>query len=55
MKDIAAASNLKRKNIATYRQLVLELDYKVPNTDPTKCIAKVAKQNVKPLTLWKKS
>jgi transcription initiation factor TFIIB len=43
MKDIAAASNLKRKNIArTYRQLVLELDYKVPNTDPTKCIAKVA-------------
>ncbi|MFL6340780.1 MAG: transcription initiation factor IIB family protein, partial [Nitrososphaeraceae archaeon] len=44
MKDIAVASNLKRKNIArTYRQLVLELDYyKVPNTDPTKCIAKVA-------------
>ena len=43
MKDISAASNLKRKNIArTYRQLVLELDYKVPNTDPTKCIAKVA-------------
>jgi transcription initiation factor TFIIB len=43
MKDIAAASNLKRKNIArTYRQLILELDYKVPNTDPTKCIAKVA-------------
>ncbi|MFL6423426.1 MAG: transcription initiation factor IIB family protein, partial [Nitrososphaeraceae archaeon] len=43
MKDIAAASNLKRKNIArTYRQLILELDYKVPNTDPTKYIAKVA-------------
>ena len=43
MKDIAAASNLKRKDIArTYRQLVLELDYKVPNMDPTKCIAKVA-------------
>ncbi|MFL6339239.1 MAG: transcription initiation factor IIB family protein, partial [Nitrososphaeraceae archaeon] len=31
MKDIAAASNVKRKNIARiYRQLVLELDYKVP-------------------------
>ena len=44
MKDISATSNVKRKNIArTYRQLVLELDYyKVPNTDPTKCIAKVA-------------
>ncbi|MFL6393762.1 MAG: transcription initiation factor IIB family protein, partial [Nitrososphaeraceae archaeon] len=42
MKDIAAASNVKRKNIArTYRQLVLELDYKVPNIDPVKCIAKV--------------
>jgi transcription initiation factor TFIIB len=43
MKDIAAASNLKRKDIAkTYRQLILELDYKVPNPDPVKCIAKVA-------------
>ena len=43
MKDIAAASNVKRKNIARiYRQLMLELDYKVPNTDPTKCIARVA-------------
>ena len=43
MKDIAEASNVKRKNIARiYRQLMLELDYKVPNTDPTKCIARVA-------------
>jgi transcription initiation factor TFIIB len=43
LKDIAGASNLKRKNIArTYRQLMLELDYKVPNTNPIKCIAKVA-------------
>ena len=43
MKDISATSNVKRKDLArTYRQLVLELDYKVPNTDPTKCIAKVA-------------
>jgi transcription initiation factor TFIIB len=44
MKDIAAASNVKRKNIArVYRQLILELDYyKVPNIDPVKCIAKVA-------------
>ena len=43
MKDIAAASNVKRKNIArVYRQLILELDYKVPTPDPFKCIAKVA-------------
>jgi transcription initiation factor TFIIB len=43
MKDIAAASNVKRKNIAkTYRQLMLELDYKVPNIDPIKCVTKVA-------------
>jgi transcription initiation factor TFIIB len=43
MKDIAVASNVKRKNIArTYRQLMLELDYKVPNIDPVKCVTKVA-------------
>jgi transcription initiation factor TFIIB len=43
MKDIAAASNVKRKNIArTYRQLMLELDYKVPNIDPVKCVVRVA-------------
>ena len=42
-KDIAIASNVKRKSIARiYRQLMLELDYKVPNIDPVKCIAKVA-------------
>src|SRR5919198_1543280 len=43
MKDIAAASNVKQKNIArTYRQLMLELDYKVPSIDPLKCVTKVA-------------
>jgi transcription initiation factor TFIIB len=44
MKDIAAASNVKLKNIArTYRQLMLELDYyKVPNIDPVKCVVRVA-------------
>jgi transcription initiation factor TFIIB len=43
MKDIAAASNVKRKNIArVYRQLILELDYKVPSIDPFKCVTKVA-------------
>ena len=46
MKDIAVASNVKRKNIArVYRQLILEFDYKVPNPDPVKCIAKVANKS----------
>ncbi len=43
MREIAAASNIKQKNIArVYRQLVREFDYKVPNIDPIKCIARVA-------------
>ncbi len=43
MKYIAAASDIKQKNIArTYRQLMLELDYKVPSIDPFKCVTKVA-------------
>jgi transcription initiation factor TFIIB len=43
MKDIAAASNVKIKNIArVYRQLMLDLDYKVPNIDPVKCVVRVA-------------
>jgi len=43
LKDIAAASNIKRKDIArNYRMLLSELDFKVPNADPMKCIIKVA-------------
>jgi len=43
LKDIAAASNVKRKDIArNYRMLVFELGLKVPNADPIKCIVKVA-------------
>jgi transcription initiation factor TFIIB len=43
LKDIAAASNLKRKDIArNYRMLLFELDLKIPNADPLKCISKVA-------------
>jgi transcription initiation factor TFIIB len=43
LKDIAAASNVKRKDIArNYRMLLVELDLKVPNADPIKCIVKVA-------------
>ena len=43
MREIAAASNVKQKNIArVYRQLVREFDYEVPNIDPIKCVARVA-------------
>jgi transcription initiation factor TFIIB len=43
LKDIAAASNIKRKQLAkAYTLLLIELDIKVPLADQTKCIAKVA-------------
>jgi transcription initiation factor TFIIB len=43
LKDIAAASNIKRKHLAkAYRLLLIELDIKVPLVDHIKCIAKVA-------------
>src|SRR6476620_8570124 len=43
LKDIAAATNIRRKALAkAYRKLIVELDFKVPNTDPMKCIVKVA-------------
>jgi transcription initiation factor TFIIB len=43
LKDITAASNLKRKDIArNYRMIISELELKIPNADPMKCIAKVA-------------
>jgi transcription initiation factor TFIIB len=43
LKDIAEASNIKRKDIArNYRMLLSELGLKVPNADPIKCIVKVA-------------
>ena len=36
-------SNIRRKVLAkAYRKLIVELDFKVPNTDPMKCIVKVA-------------
>jgi transcription initiation factor TFIIB len=44
IKDIAKISNIKHKVISkTFRQLLLELDIKIPNADPMKCISKVAK------------
>ena len=43
IKDIAEASNIKQKHLAkVYRILVSEFGYKVPLSDPMKCIAKVA-------------
>jgi transcription initiation factor TFIIB len=43
LKDLTAASNLKRKDIArNYRMIISELELKIPNADPLKCIAKVA-------------
>src|ERR1041385_6705168 len=43
LKDIAAASNIKRKQLAkAYTLLLVELDIKVPLADHTKCIATVA-------------
>jgi transcription initiation factor TFIIB len=43
LKDIAAASNVKRKDIAKNCRLIIrELDLKVPMADPMKCIVKIA-------------
>jgi len=43
LRDIASASNIKRKHLAkAYRLLLVELDLKVPLVDQMKCIAKVA-------------
>ena len=43
LKEIAGASNIKRKALAkSYRLLISELDIKIPIVDPTKCIVKVA-------------
>jgi transcription initiation factor TFIIB len=43
LKDIANASNIKRKDIARcYRLLLRELSLKMPVVDPIKCIARIA-------------
>lgn len=43
LRDITAASNVKRRYLAkAYRLLVREFEYKIPVTDPMKCIVKVA-------------
>ena len=43
LRDIAATSNVKRREIAqSYRLLILNLDLKIPLPDPMKCVIKVA-------------
>jgi|SRR5450759_3212130 transcription initiation factor TFIIB len=43
LKDVAAASNVKKKDIAkSYRLLVKEMDLKMPVVDPAKCVTKIA-------------
>ena len=43
LKDIAAISNIKRKEVArTYRLMFFKLDLKIPIADPLKCIAKIS-------------
>jgi transcription initiation factor TFIIB len=43
IKDVSAANNVRRKDIArNYRLLLKELDVKIPVVDPMKCVAKVA-------------
>ncbi len=43
LKDVALASNVKKKDIARcYRLLVKELDLKMPVTDPIQCVARIA-------------
>jgi transcription initiation factor TFIIB len=43
LKDIIGVSNITRRDTTrNYRQLILELDLKIPVVDPMKCIARVA-------------
>lgn len=43
IKDVEAASNIKRKDIARcYRLLIKELDLRMPVPDPVQCVARIA-------------
>jgi transcription initiation factor TFIIB len=43
LKDVAAASNVKKKDIArSYRLLHREMDFKMPVTDPARCVSAIA-------------
>jgi transcription initiation factor TFIIB len=43
LKDVAAASNVKKKDLArSYRLLHREMDFKMPVADPAKCVSAIA-------------
>ena len=43
LKDVAAACNIKKKDIARcYRLLLREMNLKMPVVDPTKCVSRIA-------------
>jgi len=43
LKDVAAASNVKKKDIArSYRLLLKEMDMKMPVVNPARCVTKIA-------------
>jgi transcription initiation factor TFIIB len=45
LNEICKISNLKRKAISRqYRDMVIELDIRIPTVDPIKCIARIANQ-----------
>jgi transcription initiation factor TFIIB len=45
LKEICIISNIKRKAISRqYRDMVIELDIRIPTVDPIKCIARIANQ-----------
>ena len=45
LNEICVISNIKRKAISRqYRDMVNELDIRIPTVDPTKCIARIANQ-----------
>ena len=45
LKEICQISNLKRKAISRgYRDMIIELDMRIPTVDPMKCIARIANQ-----------
>lgn len=45
LKEICIISNIKRKAISRqYRDMIIELDIRIPTVDPLKCIARIANQ-----------
>jgi len=46
LKDVAAVSNVKRKDLArSYRLLIKEMDIRMPVADPLRCVSKIASRS----------